>query len=56
MSGKNGLSPSIWCGIVAVSAGAAAMLVQLYIGLAVLVLGALWFGRACYLDFRQANR
>jgi hypothetical protein len=56
MNGDNGLNPSIWCGIAAVSVGAAALLVKWYVGLAVLVVGALWFGRACYLDYRQAAR
>ena len=56
MAGTNGLGPSMWCGIVAVAAGAAAFLVKWYVGLVILVVGTLWFGRACYLDLKQAPR
>jgi hypothetical protein len=52
----NGLGAPIWCGIVAVAVGAAGLMVNLYLGLGLLVLGTAWFGRACYQDYRGAER
>ncbi|UCF39557.1 MAG: hypothetical protein JSW43_07335 [Gemmatimonadota bacterium] len=50
------LSPSIWCGIVAVAVGAAAAFVNVYLGVAVLAVGGTWFARSCYKDYRSAER
>jgi hypothetical protein len=52
----DGLGAPIWCGIVAVAAGAAGLMVNLHLGLGVLVLAVAWFGRACYRDYRGAER
>ena len=50
------LNPSIWCGIVAVSVGAAAMFVNVYLGIALLAVGGTWYGRSCYRDYSSAER
>lgn len=49
-----GLAPSAWCGIVVVGIGAAALLVNLWAGLAVLLVGGGLVGRACYRDVRDS--
>jgi hypothetical protein len=54
--GNQGLGASIWCGIVAVAVGAAGLMVNVWVGLALLALGAAWFSRACYRDYRGAER
>ncbi|MGD2135538.1 MAG: hypothetical protein PVF27_05225 [Gemmatimonadales bacterium] len=56
MTEQNGLGARMWCGIVAVAAGAAALAFSLWIGLGVLLAGGAFFGRACYLDYRAAHR
>jgi hypothetical protein len=49
------LDLSIWYGIVAVVAGAAAIFFEWQIGLPVLVIGLLWYCRACYRDYTAAD-
>ena len=48
------LGTSIWCGIVAVVIGAAAIFIEPWFGVIVLTLGAVWYARACYRDYHQA--
>ena len=54
--GNQDLGGSIWCGIVAVAVGAAGLIVNVWLGLALLAIGAAWFSRACYRDYRGAER
>jgi len=54
--GRNGLGTSIWCGIVAVALGGAAVIVKPWIGAAILIVGLAWLGRACYLDYQRAGQ
>ena len=56
MTQETSLNPSIWCGIVAVAVGAAAVFVNAYLGIAVLVAGGAWYGRSCYREYRSAER
>ena len=48
------LGASIWCGIVAVVIGAAAIFIEPWFGVIVLTLGAVWYARACYRDYHEA--
>ncbi len=50
------LDASIWCGIGAVVIGAAALFIEPWFGVVVLVLGGAWYARACYRDYHQAAR
>jgi hypothetical protein len=48
------LGASIWCGIVALVIGAAALFIEPVLGIVVLALGAAWYARACYRDYHEA--
>jgi hypothetical protein len=56
MHSTNGLDSSVWCGIAVLTVGAGALVVYLYVGLAALAVGGVWYARGCYKELHGARR